>query len=84
MNGAERGDLEMSEFLLFSGETSTPNTGPDFDHTSRNASGHYLLLEGSLSKGNTQIKSLIIFGKNVHFFRDIISWYGCSDTITGN
>jgi len=34
---------------------STPNTGPDTDHTIRNATGHYLLLEGSLSKVNFQI-----------------------------
>ena len=36
------------EFILFSGPTATPETGPLYDHTFKNETGHNLLLEESL------------------------------------
>ena len=39
----------QNEFIVFSGATATPETGPLGDHTLRNETGKYLLLEGSLA-----------------------------------
>ena len=39
--------LQHFDFVVRKGSSPSPSTGPSFDHTYKNESGHYLLLDGS-------------------------------------
>ena len=53
-----------TEFILFSGPTATPETGPLYDHTFKNETGHYLLLEGSLGNPGS---AAVLRSPNINF-----------------
>ena len=53
-----------TEFILFSGPTATPETGPLYDHTFKNITGHYLLLEGSLGNPGS---AAVLRSPNINF-----------------
>ena len=53
-----------TEFILFSGPTATPETGPLYDHTFKNETGHYLLLEGSLGNSGS---AAVLRSPNINF-----------------
>ena len=49
---------------FFSGPTSTPESGPLYDHTFKNETGHYLLLEGSLGNPGS---AAVLRSPNINF-----------------
>ena len=66
LNGplSKSSNINQTEFILFSGPTATPETGPLYDHTFKNETGHYLLLEGSLGNPGS---AAVLRSPNINF-----------------
>ena len=66
LNGplSKSSNVNETEFILFSGPTATPETGPLYDHTFKNETGHYLLLEGSLGNPGS---AAVLRSPNINF-----------------
>ncbi|XP_052222500.1 MAM and LDL-receptor class A domain-containing protein 1-like isoform X2 [Dreissena polymorpha] len=71
------------DWVLYQSSTPTDGTGPDFDHTLRNASGKYIFIESSAPRSLfdgawLQSPTIEASGQTVHCFRFWYHMYGAA------